>query len=344
MCAAKRILIVKTSSLGDVIQSFPVLDDLKMRFPDAEIDWAIDSSFSPIVSAHPLVFEAIPLNLREKKNLWSALKQLRKKKYDFIFDLQGNCKSGLITLFARGEVKVGFGLKTVREWPNILATNLRFDISKRQNIGHFYVELIERTFGEKSDTEMKSKFRISDEEREKVAKIVTLGPAPRMMICPGSHWANKQLRSDTWIQFLKKIEAHYRPTFFLVWGTEEEKKECQTIVKSLQRAFLLDKLPVPTWQYLMSELDLVISVDSSALHLCATTKTATFSIFGPTSAQIFQPIGERHFSFQGGCPYGQTFEKQCPILRSCPTGACVRNIRAEELFAVFQSRCDFLRP
>ena len=341
----EKILIVKTSSLGDIIQSFIVLDDLKRRFPGVLIDWAVEAPFAPIVAAHPLIHRAIPLDIKRKRHLWQGLKELRREKYEMIFDLQANCKSGIVTLLARGKIKVGYGFYSVREWPNLIATNKRFEVSRRQNIRLFYLELIEKALESSLLREAEGvRFKIEEDEREKIGQILNKLPGtPRIMVCPGSRWINKQLSRETWIQFLKKVEDFCGARFLLVWGEEMEKIECNGIAPHLQRVLVLEKLPLPTWQNLMNEVDLVIAVDSSALHLAATTQTATFSIFGPTSPNIFKPIGEKHFYLQGACPYGRTFEKQCPALRSCPTGACIRHLTAESLFQVFQSRCGLLR-
>lgn len=340
------ILIVKTSSLGDIIQSFIVLDDLKRRFPAVKIDWAVEAPFAQIVSAHPLINRAIPLDIKRKKNLWAALKALRKEKYDLVFDLQANCKSGVVTSLSRAKMKVGYGYKSVREWPNILATKRRFDISKQQNIRLFYLELIERFFESSQSREIEGvRFKIEKKEQTKIENLLKQIPdKPRIMICPGSRWVNKQLKNSTWIHFLKKVEAFCGASFLLIWGDEIEEKQCYEIAADLKRAYVCQKLPLPTWQNLMNEVDLVIAVDSSALHLCSTTPTPSFSIFGPTSPNIFKPIGVRHFAMQGACPYGRSFEKQCPVLRSCPTGACIREITAEVLFQAFQSRYAFLQP
>jgi heptosyltransferase-1 len=341
-----RILIVKTSSLGDIVQSFNVLDDLHRRFPSAAIDWAVEAPLSSIVAAHPLIHRAIPLNIKKRKNLWSGLKELRREKYDLVFDLQGNCKSGVITLLARGKVKVGYDIKSVREWPNILATHVRFNVPKKKNIRHFYLELIERYFQKPGSSEMEGvRFNIELAEKRKISRILAEVPVGlKIMVCPGSKWVNKQLKVETLTAFLKKIEEEYKSSFLLVWGDDSEKVQCEAIGRDLKSAFVVEKLALPTWQNLMSEVDLVIAVDSSALHLCGTTPTPSFSIFGPTSPNVFKPIGQRHSTFQGACPYGRTFEKQCPVLRSCPTGACIRDLKVEELFQAFQSQCAFLRP
>lgn len=339
------ILIVKTSSLGDIVQTFTVLDDLKTRFPNVAIDWAVEALFYPIVAAHPLVRRAIPLDIKGRKNLWKGLKDLRREKYDLAFDFQGNCKSGVITYLSRAEVKVGYGMKSVREWPNVLGTHLRFNVSKEKNIRYFYLGLVESYFNSLAASEKGGvRFQINEQETARVAEI--LKPAAqtmKLMVCPGSRWVNKQMRPETLAAFLKKIEENFDVTFFLIWGDEMEKALCHQISSLLKRACIVDKLPIPTWQNLMSQVDLVIAVDSSALHLCGTTSTPSFSIFGPTSSHVFKPLGERHFAIQGACPYGRSFEKICPVLRTCPTGACMKELKVEELFAAFQNQCAFLR-
>ena len=163
------------------------------------------------------------------------------------------------------------------------------------------------------------------------------------MVCPGSKWVNKQLKAETLIAFLKKIEGELKASFLLVWGDALEKELCEELNAHLKISHVVDKLPLAVWQNLMNEADLVIAVDSSALHLCGTTTTPSFSIFGPTAPKVFKPIGERHFAIQGKCPYGMVFEKQCPLLRSCPTGACIKEMTAEELFQAFQNQRVFLQ-
>jgi len=157
------------------------------------------------------------------------------------------------------------------------------------------------------------------------------------MVCPGSKWQNKQTSSDTMKAFLLKIAKEFDSSFLLMWGSFQEKEYCQVLQAALPgRSLLIDKLPLPVWQNLMGQVDLLIAVDSSALHLSATTKTPSFSLFGPTSPTVFKPLGKSHFALQGPCPYKQAFIKQCPRLRTCPTGACIKNISADEMFEAFQ--------
>ena len=345
-----KILIIKTSSLGDIIQTFSVLNNLKARFPNALIDWAIEEKNRSVAACHPFIRNVLPLDLQGLKtgwrkrefwkNLFRSVRALRKEKYDLIFDFQANSKSALVTWLSRGPVKVGYGIRSVREWPNVLATNVRFEISKQMDIRLHYLKLVESYFNQPTEVADRGIcFLTSAEERQTVANILSqteLRSRSKIMVCSGSKWTNKQLKTETMIEFLSLLQPKLDASFILVWGSDQEKEMAGKIQAHFpEKSLVIDKLSLPAWQNLMNEMDLVIAVDSSALHLCATTSAPSFSFFGPSNSKIFKPSGERHFAFQGNCPYDRKFEKTCPVLRSCPTGACMKNLSAQELFQAF---------
>lgn len=119
-----RILLVKTSSLGDVIHNLPVATDLMRSFPDAHIDWCVEESFSAIPKLHPAISNVIPVAIRRwRKNLfrrgtWHEIgafyRQLKASQYDAILDTQGLIKSALIASGARG-VHYGYAAEVARE-------------------------------------------------------------------------------------------------------------------------------------------------------------------------------------------------------------------------------------
>jgi heptosyltransferase-1 len=227
----------------------------------------------------------------------------------------------------------------VREKPNILSTQVRFEIPRQLNIRQQYIQLIQRYFKDEEAIETQGvRLKISEQERQKVFSILRHPSLSlfKIMICPGSKWANKQLPLKTLSRFLGQIQEKLNASFLLVWGSDAEKTDCEQLYASLpQNSFIVERLPIPTWQNLMSEVNLVIAVDSSALHLCGTTQTPSFSLFGPSSSEIYRPLGTSHFSLQGKCPYGQMFEKTCPLLRTCPSGACIRDLTVEEIYGSF---------
>lgn len=112
-----KILIIKTSSLGDIIHAFPVVAAAKKKHPQAQIDWVVESAFAELIEAHPQVNRVIKIDTKKwrknplKKSTWQeieeAIGQIRSEVYDVILDLQGNIKSGIFTALANGPLESG---------------------------------------------------------------------------------------------------------------------------------------------------------------------------------------------------------------------------------------------
>lgn len=341
-----KILIVKASSLGDIIHAFPTMRYLRSKFPSAQIDWVVEKAFADIVKAHPDINHVYCADTRKwRKNLFSKehlseirsfLRDLRKEVYDVAFDLQGNSKSGLICLLAKAKAKVGFGNKTVPEWPNTLVTNHRFDPPPGNNIRSDNLFLAQSFF--KDSQPFKDQgvlLNILPEQQRSIEEILQnpLLTKPKVMVCPGSAWKNKQVQPEALADFLALLQRQLDCSFLFVWGSPEEKNWGQELHAMFSTtSIVLDRMPLPVLQNLMAKMDRVIAMDSLPLHLAGTTSVPTFSVFGASLAAKYKPEGVQHLSLQGTCPYGRTFMKRCPILRTCPTGSCIRNLSGKELF------------
>lgn len=350
-----KILLIKTSSLGDIVHIYPVVDFLRKKFPAAQIDWVVEAPFADIVKSHPAINRVItPSTKSWRKSLFNNAtinsirhfrNELRREHYDAIFDLQGNIKSGLILSQARSTCKIGFGKKTVPEWPNLLFTNHRINPSKKNNIRQDYLSIVATYFNELpvGTSLLGTKnvcLKITPEEETliyNIGKAHTDLNVPTVMVCPGSAWRNKQLTNETLKGFLLLLRDYLKCHFLFIWGTDEEKKSVDQLhLDFVSGSLVVDKMNLPMLQNLMARSALVIAVDSLPLHLAGTTSTPTFSVFGASSAMKYKPPGESHFALQGECPYGRTFEKRCPVLRTCPTGACIRSMGAQEVFKAFK--------
>ena len=344
----KKILIVKTSSIGDVIQAFPVLNYLRWKFPHATIDWMVEKNGYDLLSSHPELNEAISIDTKKwRRSLFSKenrqeikafFKRLSQKKYDLLFDLQGNSKSALFTMMANAKEKVGYGFQSVPEKPNLLATKQRFNISPMLNVQVGYLQLVQRYFNDADPFVWKGiQLKLNEMEEKRMHDVFqSQEKKPIFMICFGSYWSNKRLTEETLVAFLKLIDQQFSPSFLFIFGNEEEKR----IATSLENLFpkrgkALGELSLCLWQRIMGKVDCVFTMDSASLHLCATTSTPSFSVFGPSSSLVYKPIGEHHRAFQGVCPYSKTFDKRCPILRTCETGACMKELNAHSIFKAF---------
>jgi len=345
-----KILIVKTSSLGDIIHAFPVLQHLRKCYPDAQIDWVVEEDFAPLVEAHPYLNQAIKINTKKwrksflKKEVRHEFKQFRQKlqlsHYDLLIDLQANLKSGLINSLVTSSKKVGFGARTVHEWPNLFFTTHRYNPLPGKNIREDYLYLAQSVTGNFSQEIKGIKLNLSEADQQKVNKnrahLNLNGNGPVVMVCTGSNWPNKQLGKETLLAFLSLIASNLNSRFIFVWGNEEEKQVSEELAKKIPgKACVAEKMGLAALQNLMADVDLVLAMDSLPLHLVATTPTPIYSVFGASSAAKFKPSGESHEAFQGVCPFGKTFVKRCSILRTCSTGACVKDIEAEKLFHHF---------
>lgn len=345
-----RVLIVKTSSLGDIIHAFPALIFLHQEFSEVKIDWVVEKSFADIVKAHPLVDRVIEIDTKGwRKGLWRPKtwrdilrfrSDVQANKYDVVIDLQGNTKSAIPTFLAQSSHKLGFGLKTVHEWPNTWVTHYRFNPPLYLNVRDENLYILQHYFQRYSPVENEKVILKLNEEQQKLhdevwAKVKDKA-GKKILVCPGSAWKNKQLSYEALQAFLLKLSSHQEVALVLTWGTSEEWAIARKLQDGLKdKITILDKVPLPVLQNVMSKMDLVIAMDSLPLHLAGTSGTPTFSIFGASSAQKYMPLGAIHQVVQGSCPYSKVFERRCPILRSCPTGACIRTLTGEDLFKEF---------
>jgi heptosyltransferase-1 len=342
-----RFLIVKTSAIGDIIQTFPVLAYLRARFPGAQIDWVVERAHAPLVAAHPDVTRVLCVDTRKwRKNPFSresrvgikAFKQeLQHVHYDAVFDFQGNTKSAFVTFLAKAKEKVGFGFSSVPEKPNLLVTNRRFEIPQGINVRARYLKLVQAYFRDEQpfqDQPVELKLNAEELTRLKGWEF----PTPTFMVAFGSKWENKRLDQKTLTEFLQLMDQKYHPFFVFVWGNEEEKQVAIALQALFpEKSVCVGELSLPLWQALMRKVELVIAMDSAALHLCGTTNTPSFSVFGPSSSEVYKPSQSHHVAVQGTCPYGKTFEKRCPLLRTCKTGSCIKAFSGQTLFDSFPS-------
>lgn len=134
-----RILLIKTSSLGDVVHNLPVVSDLRRRYPEAQIDWVVEEAFLDIPRLHPGLRRVIPVALRRwRRSLlspatWGEIRSFRatlqKESYDLAIDTQGLLKSALITRMARGR-RCGYAASSAREPLAAHFYDVSFDVAK----------------------------------------------------------------------------------------------------------------------------------------------------------------------------------------------------------------------
>ncbi len=352
-----NILIVKLSSLGDIVHAFPALELLRRQFPHAQIDWIVEKGAVPLLTAHPGIRRVIEVDTRKWRGQWyrgwvwrefaKVRRQLREVEYDVLFDFQGNVKSAVFTKMAKAQEKIGFSWKTAPEFPNAWVTTRHAHPREGINVRERYLELVRLYASDSCDLPISSPneegvtLSLLEEEKEQLKSLLEGVPFPRLMICFGSKWPNKQLSLATWkalIQQSQQANCERRPFFLFIAGTEEEKEQAEELLSTIgsRDGKVVSGISLPLWHGLMGKMDGIVAVDSVGLHLAGTTGRPTFGIFGSSSSHVYRPIGEDHHVWQGVCPYKERWIVRCPRLRTCSTGACMKNADTNTLFIQFQ--------
>jgi heptosyltransferase-1 len=321
-----RILIVKTSSLGDIVQSFDFLSFLKHKFPDAIIDWVVEKRCIELVKSHPYIDNVIEIDTKNKRisSFVESIKNLSSHKYDLAFDIQGNLKSGLVLFFTKSIKKIG--LKKPKEFLNKLFTNEKISLPKGFDIRTDYLNVALNFFNAKCPALNFPLLKINTDEEEDNKRILDrCGNKIKVLVAPGSLWENKSLDRGRLLAFLKSKKE--KACFILSYGTPTEERDALYLFEHLKdSSFILPKKKLSQLQNLMSKIDLVIAADSLPLHLAYSAGVKTLSFFGPSLKEKYAPKGADHLSFQGSCPFKVTFDKRCPKLRKCDSGECIKNI------------------
>ena len=319
-----HVAIVKISSLGDILQTAPAVLFIKKSEAKPKITWIVDERFKPLLEALEIADDVISFKgSLLKKGLFSFIAaindlkdQLRGRKFDCVYDFQGNTKSALVTFMIDSKEKVGFSRSSVTESLNLIVTTKKIDVDISLPIAKQYLQLAGGLNLPYAPTVLQNRNQI--------------------MICPGSNWENKKLSFDQLRKFVLLVKNRYKENLIFIGGSKKELEELCTLEKNLP--FKVDIKGPLAWKDWIEELNhvkIVVSADSCALHLARFYQVPTVSYFGPSSAKIYSPSSYFNESIQGACPYGVSFIKRCPKLRKCSTGACLKEINAESLFDQF---------
>jgi lipopolysaccharide heptosyltransferase I len=279
-----RLLIVKTSSLGDLFHALPAVHRLKIGL-NAEIDWVVNSGYVPLVRCFTDVHRIIPFpRHRLLSGLGPFLSALRETPYDLVVDLQGLLKSALIGRATRTSRRIG---------PSF----------QREGAGLFYDDV----------AAPRNKNRHAVDENLDVLRFLHLpdGPVefpvvfpefpvephqPNLLLSPCSRHAAKNWPVERFAAVGQTLHKRTGARFYLS-GAPEDSAACQRLEELLPPGSvrnLCGKTALTQLGGLVQAMDLVITVDSGPMHLAAAVGTPTLAIFGPTDPLRVGPYGPQH--------------------------------------------------
>jgi heptosyltransferase-1 len=325
-----KVLIVKTSALGDVVHALPVLAWIRSADAGAEIDWLVEESFAPLLEGHPLIRRVHRLGMKAWRRVgWrmtvagvaSVARLLRAERYDLVLDLQGNCKSGLFTLLAGAPRRIGFARDGVREWPNLLATTRRVPLEPTQHhVTERSLALARAAFPLGSDSPLSGPLPVDAKAAEAVWRHLEelgLGHEQLVVLHYGTTWTTKLWPLASWCGLGEALcRRGLRP--LLTWGNEAEFEAATAVAAACGgRAVIWPRGTLPELVALLARADLVVGADTGPVHIAAAVGTATVSLYRVTDSTRNGPRGERHILLQSPLDCSPCLRKSCSRDREC---------------------------
>ena len=276
-----RILLVKTSSLGDVIHNLPVVSDLARSFPEAIIDWCVEESFADIPHLHPAVGEVIPVAIRRwRKALlqpatWREIGEFKKRiahtAYDAVLDTQGLIKSALIARQARGR-RLGYAAEVAREPLAARFYDATFVIPPNAHAVQRNRWLASAAFGTPLDLSLDYGIKTP------AVDLPWLTCQRYAVLLTATSRDDKLWAEANWIALAQAL-AERGLTPVLPSGSARERERAQRIAVAVTGAIVAPQLTLRELAGLLGGAALTVGVDTGLAHLATALGAPTIALF-----------------------------------------------------------------
>jgi heptosyltransferase I len=307
-----NILIVKLSSLGDVVHAMPAVQDLRQIFPQARIDWVVERSFMPLAARCAGVHQTIPLELRAWRRApfsrqtrlgWRAFRTaLRDQAYDLVIDLQGLSKSAWVSWLARlapGGRRIAMANQTEGssyEAPSRWVADLAVQLPLRLHAVHRARELCARALGYPVPARLSYGLQVKGERHDADQSRLPVA------LVHGSSRADKLWPVDSWVALGQRLNA-LGYGVVLPHGNDAEERQAHAIAGRLQSARVPARLSVDAVLDTFAQCAGVIGVDSGLSHIAVALDLPHVQIYNfdtawrtgpqnrPWQVSVFRPAG-----------------------------------------------------
>lgn len=289
-----RVLLVKLSSMGDVIHTLPALTDAVREIPGIKFTWIIEEAFQEIASWHPAVEKVIPIALRKRnfKQVKNAIGELRSQQFDLVLDAQGLIKSAVITRLTRAKNKVGGDWATCREAVASLFYNRKYNIAKNKHAVIRLRELFAKTF---EYTIPVGPISYGVTIPNVILPDISETTKPYLVFLHGTTWDSKHWPDDYWIA-LANIVAMHGLQVQVTWATPQQKIRAQMLTDNCQNVIMLPHLSINQAAAVLSRAQGVVAVDTGFAHLSAALDKPMVAIYGATDVNKAGTVGNNNIN------------------------------------------------
>jgi lipopolysaccharide heptosyltransferase I len=335
--AARRVLLVKPSALGDVVHALPVLATLHARYPNIAFDWLVEEEAAGIVLGHPALADAVVsgrrrwLRMLRTGEAGAAVKEargfmarLRSRRYDAVCDLQGLLKSALYAVSTGAPVRVG--LRDAREGARFAMTHVVSTPPQPVHAVDRYLALAAAL----DAPDRRRDFTIAvDAGAESRAETLLRGlPAIRVAVHPFARWDTKLWEADRW----RAVTATFASRGYgvVVTGGAGEADAAAVLAQGLPAVrSLAGQLSIKELAAVLARVALLVTLDSGPMHVAGAMGTPVVAMFGPTDPKRTGPIGPATV-IRRPLACSPCLSRRCQIPE---TRRCMRDIGVAEIVA-----------
>lgn len=320
-----RILLIRLSSLGDVVLTTPVIRAVRAHFPDAYIAMLVAKQSADVLRENPHLDEIITFD-RSAKNkdtgeMLRVVRILRERKFTLALDLQGKFRTELLMYLSGAAERVGKGrLCTVRarEQGNKHATRHYFDLLHAVGIP---------AVDQRLEMFFASSERIDATQRFDAAGITETGL--KVGLFPGAGWKLREWMPERFAAIGDKLVQHFNANV-LIFGGQKEAELVHTVADLMdaRAVTFAGNLQIRELAACVEKCDLFLTNDTGPMHIAAAVGTPTVSLFGPGNHIRFQPLGELHQTIRHDVPCSPC--KQ--FTDKCKDNICMKGIGIDEVW------------
>lgn len=350
----KRVLLIKMTSMGDLMHALPALTDAANAIPGISFDWVADEAFAEIPHWHPAVNTVIKsAHRRWKKQIIRSFNngeltrfygELNFSDYDVIIDSQSNLKSAAVALLRRigkssGEIH-GLDKSSVREKPahwvyqqRHTATRNDHSIAQQRKLMakalNYTLPSTEPDFGIE-----RKHFHLPDSTTVKL-------PQRYLFFVHNASWTTKMWPEKHWLKLIERA-TNAGFSVLLPCGNAEEKSTAERLAAPFQQAFALPRLSLSEIARIMDKAVAAVCCDTGLGHLAGLLNLPAISFYGPTDAQLIGTKGEnQQHIIASNNDYGCSpcYKKSCQFENS-DTSACMESFQPETVWKNLQSILD----
>ena len=330
----KKILVIQTAFIGDVVLATAVVEKLSRYFPDAQIDFLLRKGNESLLANNPHLHEIRVWNKKENKikNLFSIIKKIRRSKYDRIINLQRFFSTGLITLLSGAKETIGFDKNPLsflfsKKVKHIISTHVPYKHEVERN-NDLVKDITDDVFSI-------PKLYPSSADLEKVQPYIRTA---FVTMTPSSVWFTKKYPFEKWIALINAFPAEYK---IYLLGGKDDTTECERLLSNTTNKnaeILAGQLSFLQSAALMKQANMNYVNDSAPLHFASAVNAPVTAIFCSTvQAFGFTPLSERSFIVETtaelACrPCGLHGKKGCPLQHF----KCGQGIETKQLLATIE--------